>query len=165
LSGDDAGAIVVSGSHGGASAAEFALAVPLAAVFFNDGASMSASAKPANTETAATSPASAAQALATACRIAPESVVLRRVSLMSGRRFRRTKWRRPSRRIASRSRPARSPVSYMSMGGDIDEGRHRRALCIIKCSSTLQQKRGSLASILCSGHQEVRNDSSEGIRS
>ena len=33
---EDAGAIVVCGSHGGASAAEFALAVPLAAVFFND---------------------------------------------------------------------------------------------------------------------------------
>ena len=33
---DDAGAVVVSGSHGGTSAAEFALAVRLAAVFFND---------------------------------------------------------------------------------------------------------------------------------
>jgi hypothetical protein len=32
----DAGAVVVSGSHGGTSAAEFALAVPLRAVFFND---------------------------------------------------------------------------------------------------------------------------------
>ena len=36
LTNDDAGAVVVSGSHGGTSAAEFALAVPLAAVFFND---------------------------------------------------------------------------------------------------------------------------------
>jgi hypothetical protein len=36
LTGDDAGAVVVSGSHGGTSAAEFALAVPLTAVFFND---------------------------------------------------------------------------------------------------------------------------------
>ena len=36
LTADDAGAIVVSGSHGGTSAAEFALAVRLAAVFFND---------------------------------------------------------------------------------------------------------------------------------
>ena len=36
LTADDAGAVVVSGSHGGTSAAEFALAVPLAAVFFND---------------------------------------------------------------------------------------------------------------------------------
>jgi hypothetical protein len=33
---DDAGAIVVSGSHGGTSSGEVALAVPLAAVFFND---------------------------------------------------------------------------------------------------------------------------------
>jgi hypothetical protein len=32
----DAGAIVVTGSHGGTSAAEFALAVPLALVVFND---------------------------------------------------------------------------------------------------------------------------------
>lgn len=32
----DAGAIVVSGSHGGTSSGEFALAVPLALVFFND---------------------------------------------------------------------------------------------------------------------------------
>lgn len=32
----DAGAIVVSASHGGASSAEFALEVPLKAVFFND---------------------------------------------------------------------------------------------------------------------------------
>jgi hypothetical protein len=36
LTAEDAGAVVVSGSHGGTSAAEFALAVPLAAVFFND---------------------------------------------------------------------------------------------------------------------------------
>ena len=33
---NDEGAIVVSASHGGVSAAEFALQVPLAAVFFND---------------------------------------------------------------------------------------------------------------------------------
>jgi hypothetical protein len=33
---DDAGAIVVSGSHGGTSSAEFALEVPLKLVFFND---------------------------------------------------------------------------------------------------------------------------------
>jgi hypothetical protein len=33
---EDAGAIVVSGSHGGLTAAEFALIVPLYAVFFND---------------------------------------------------------------------------------------------------------------------------------
>jgi len=33
---DDAGAIVVCASHGGASAAGFALAVPLVAAFFND---------------------------------------------------------------------------------------------------------------------------------
>jgi hypothetical protein len=33
---EDAGAYVVSGSHGGASSGEFALAVPLAAAFFND---------------------------------------------------------------------------------------------------------------------------------
>ena len=32
----DVGAIVVSGSHGGASSGEFALEVPLKAVFFND---------------------------------------------------------------------------------------------------------------------------------
>ena len=32
----DTGAIVVTGSHGGASAASYALAVPLAAAFFND---------------------------------------------------------------------------------------------------------------------------------
>ena len=37
LTPEDAGAIVVSGSHGGTSAGKFALAVPLAAVFFNDG--------------------------------------------------------------------------------------------------------------------------------
>ena len=36
LTADDAGAVVVSGSHGGTSAAEFALALPLAAAFFND---------------------------------------------------------------------------------------------------------------------------------
>ena len=36
LDGGDAGALVVSGSHGGASAAEFALAVGPAAAFFND---------------------------------------------------------------------------------------------------------------------------------
>ncbi|HSC64623.1 MAG TPA: hypothetical protein VLD35_13360 [Caldimonas sp.] len=36
LDAEDEGALVVSGSHGGASAAEFALAVRLAAVFFND---------------------------------------------------------------------------------------------------------------------------------
>ena len=36
VTGDDAGAVVVSGSHGGTSSAEFALAVRLAAVFFND---------------------------------------------------------------------------------------------------------------------------------
>jgi hypothetical protein len=33
---EDAGAIVVCGSHGGVSSAEFALAVPLRVVFFND---------------------------------------------------------------------------------------------------------------------------------
>lgn len=33
---DDAGAIVVSGSHGGASSGAFALEVPLRAAFFND---------------------------------------------------------------------------------------------------------------------------------
>ena len=33
---EDAGAIVVCGSHGGSSSAAFALEVPLAAVFFND---------------------------------------------------------------------------------------------------------------------------------
>jgi len=33
---EDAGAIVVSGSHGGSSSGEFAIAVPLTAVFFND---------------------------------------------------------------------------------------------------------------------------------
>lgn len=33
---DDAGAVVVSGSHGGSSSAEFALEVPLALVIFND---------------------------------------------------------------------------------------------------------------------------------
>jgi hypothetical protein len=33
---DDAGAIVVSASHGGTSSGEFALEVPLKAVFFND---------------------------------------------------------------------------------------------------------------------------------
>ena len=33
---DDAGAVVVSASHGGASSGEFALEVPLGAVFFND---------------------------------------------------------------------------------------------------------------------------------
>ena len=33
---EDAGAIVVSASHGGASSGEFALDVPLKAVFFND---------------------------------------------------------------------------------------------------------------------------------
>ena len=32
----DEGAVVISGSHGGRSSGEFALAVPLAAVFFND---------------------------------------------------------------------------------------------------------------------------------
>jgi hypothetical protein len=36
LTPDDAGAIVVSASHGGVSSGEFALAYPLAAVFFND---------------------------------------------------------------------------------------------------------------------------------
>jgi hypothetical protein len=36
LAPDDAGAIVVSASHGGVSSAEFALAFPLKAVFFND---------------------------------------------------------------------------------------------------------------------------------
>ena len=36
VTGEDAGAVVVSGSHGGTSSAEFALAVRLAAVFFND---------------------------------------------------------------------------------------------------------------------------------
>ena len=33
---EDNGAVVVSGSHGGASSGEFALEVPLMAVFFND---------------------------------------------------------------------------------------------------------------------------------
>lgn len=33
---DDAGGVVVSASHGGASSGEFALEVPLKAVFFND---------------------------------------------------------------------------------------------------------------------------------
>ena len=36
LTPEDAGAIVVSASHGGASSGEFALEVPLKAVFFND---------------------------------------------------------------------------------------------------------------------------------
>ena len=36
LTPDDAGAFVVSASHGGVSSGEFALAFPLAAVFFND---------------------------------------------------------------------------------------------------------------------------------
>ena len=36
LDAGDAGAVVVSGSHGGTSSAEFALAVPLRLVFFND---------------------------------------------------------------------------------------------------------------------------------
>ena len=36
LTPDDAGAIVVSASHGGVSSGEFALAFPLMAVFFND---------------------------------------------------------------------------------------------------------------------------------
>lgn len=34
---EDTGAIVVSGSHGGTSSGEFAIAVPLAAVVFSDG--------------------------------------------------------------------------------------------------------------------------------
>lgn len=33
---EDAGRIVISGSHGGVSAAKYAIAVPLAACFFND---------------------------------------------------------------------------------------------------------------------------------
>lgn len=33
---EDAGAVVVSGSHGGVSAARYALAVPIAGVLFND---------------------------------------------------------------------------------------------------------------------------------
>ncbi len=33
---DDAGQVVVSGSHGGVSSAEYAARVPIAAVFFND---------------------------------------------------------------------------------------------------------------------------------
>jgi hypothetical protein len=36
ISPEDAGAIVIAASHGGKSSAEIALAVPLAAVFFND---------------------------------------------------------------------------------------------------------------------------------
>jgi hypothetical protein len=36
VSAEDAGAIVVCGSHGGTSSGEFALQVPLMAVFFND---------------------------------------------------------------------------------------------------------------------------------
>lgn len=36
LEADDAGAIVIAGSHGGTSSGEFACALPLAAVFFND---------------------------------------------------------------------------------------------------------------------------------
>jgi hypothetical protein len=36
LAAEDAGCIVVSGSHGGSSSAEFALAHPVHAVFFND---------------------------------------------------------------------------------------------------------------------------------
>src|SRR4030095_6897081 len=36
LTAEDAGATVVSASHGGISSGEFALAVPLTAVFFND---------------------------------------------------------------------------------------------------------------------------------
>lgn len=36
LTADDEGAVIVSASHGGASSGEFALAVPLKAVFFND---------------------------------------------------------------------------------------------------------------------------------
>ena len=36
LTAEDNGAVVVSASHGGASSGEFALEVPLAAVFFND---------------------------------------------------------------------------------------------------------------------------------
>jgi hypothetical protein len=36
LTPDDAGAIVVSASHGGVSSGEFALALPLTAAFFND---------------------------------------------------------------------------------------------------------------------------------
>ena len=36
LTAEDAGAIVVSGSHGGVSSARYALEVPLRAVFFND---------------------------------------------------------------------------------------------------------------------------------
>ncbi len=36
LEAGDAGAIVVAGSHGGTSSGEFACALPLAAVFFND---------------------------------------------------------------------------------------------------------------------------------
>ncbi|HSB98775.1 MAG TPA: hypothetical protein VLE45_02590 [Burkholderiaceae bacterium] len=36
LDAGDAGAIVVAGSHGGTSSAEFALALPLRLVFFND---------------------------------------------------------------------------------------------------------------------------------
>ncbi|HSB21748.1 MAG TPA: hypothetical protein VLE94_01430 [Burkholderiaceae bacterium] len=36
LDAGDAGAVVVSGSHGGTSSAEFALALPLRLVFFND---------------------------------------------------------------------------------------------------------------------------------
>jgi hypothetical protein len=36
LAAEDAHAVVVSGSHGGVSAGEYALAVPLAAAFFND---------------------------------------------------------------------------------------------------------------------------------
>ncbi len=36
LEADDAGAIVIAGSHGGTSSGEVACALPLAAVFFND---------------------------------------------------------------------------------------------------------------------------------
>lgn len=81
------------------------------------GASMSASEKPPNTDTAGRPERSSARAFSTASRMGPSSVVLRSVWLMSGRRCQHTRKRASPRSICSSRRPACSPVSYMSMCG------------------------------------------------
>ena len=81
------------------------------------GASMSDSEKPAKIDTASDSDFSASRALSMARCIAPVNEALRSVCAMSGRPCQRvTGVLRPAS-LSNSSRPACSPVSYMSMCG------------------------------------------------
>ena len=95
------------------------VAVPFftVATTLTQGAGMSDSEKPPNTVTAGSSGVCICVARSQASFMGPPSVVLRSVWLISARGFQMTSYCASPRHISSSSRPACSPVSYMSMCG------------------------------------------------